>query len=106
MFAEHHGTVQHSWDTHIVDERSLAEGLLEAAIAGRGVSDSESVSIALAVSISILAVCELCLTAKSELFSEIGVAARFLAWKFAAVFPGVAGGLNGVKNSRVAGAAA
>src|SRR5882762_11945735 len=45
-------------------------------------------------------------TAQSEIFAEIGMTARLLAWQASAIFPSVAGCLNGVNDSRIARAAA
>ena len=97
VLAQHHCAVQHARNAHVVDERPLAERLLEAAIAGRGVADSESMSISLAVSISVLAGCKRRVAAQSEFFAEIGMPAGFRARQFLAILPGFAGGLNGVE---------
>ncbi len=89
--------VQHARDAHVVDEGPLTERLLEAAIARQGVADRR------------LRACHSGCRAPrvlSEIFAEIGMAARFSARQVLAVLPGFAGGLNGVDNSRVAGAAA
>ncbi len=101
VFAEHHPAVQHARNAHVIDERPFAERLLESAITGRGIADSESISISLAVpiSVSVLAFCVRRVAAQSEIFAEIGMAAGFLARQLSAIFPCFAGGLNRVHES-------
>ena len=43
---------------------------------------------------------------KSEIFAKVGMPSRFLARQASAIFPGLAGRLNGVNDSRIARAAA
>ena len=51
-------------------------------------------------------VCKFCIAAQSELFTEVGMAARFAARKVSVLLPCFSGGLNRVDNPRVTGAAA
>ena len=95
MFAQDDSAMQHSGNTQVVDERLFAEGLVKAEIARNGLADAVLVrTVGLGG------------PAQSELFAEVGMPARFRTWKLLAVVPHFAGGLNGVDDARVAGAAA
>ncbi len=94
MGAEHRRGVEHSRNTHVVDERLRAQCLLQPQIARRRLPDA------------IAAVPILGGTSQAEIFAEVRMAARFFAREPLLPIPDFAGGLDGVDDARVACTAA
>ena len=97
VLAQHRSPMQHPRHTHVVDERPVAQRLLNSEVARRGLPD--------AILFGRRA------TSPSELLAKIEMAARLLWGQILALVPvdfapGFAGSLDGVEDARVTGAAA
>ena len=100
MLGQHHRAVQHAGHAHVVDERLLAERLLERRPAAR---PTRPIPLLRTVPVPFG---ERGVAAQAELLAEVVMAARLAAGSFPPFLHGFAGGLNRVDDAPVAGAAA